>query len=373
MPDRTLKVAVAMSGGVDSSVAAALLRREGHDVFGVTVRLWRCDEGAEAGRGGRTCCGVDDLEQARAAAGLIGIPHYVIDCRSEFDAMVLEPVWREYARGRTPNPCVLCNERIKFGRLLDRAAELGADRIATGHYARIRRDAEGGAVALLRGVDPGKDQSYFLFALSDAQLAGTLTPLGDLTKEAVRELARELGLPNAERRESQDACLLVGGDGFAESLRQRFDGEPRPGSLVDPEGRHLGDHQGVHTFTIGQRRRLGIALGRRAYVLAIRADAGEVVVGSDERALFSRGLVASGVRWIGRTDPAGPVRCEVKIRYRHRAARAVVEPDGEDEDPTAVRVRFDEPQRAVTPGQAAVFYDGDLVLGGGWIDRVVEE
>ncbi len=359
------RLAVAMSGGVDSSVAAALLLRKGCDPFGVTLRLWPC----EGDEDWRACCGVDGIEQARAAAGRIGIPHYVVDCRDEFEKRVLEPAWSEYARGRTPNPCVLCNEHIKFGLLFDHARRLGATGLATGHHARVRRDQGQGKALLLRGADRDKDQSYFLFSLREEQIDVTVMPVGEMTKVEVRDLARELGLPNAERPESQDACFLVEESGFAESLRRKFGAPARPGAIVDTDGHAIGGHQGVHAFTIGQRRGLGVALGRRAYVLAIDAERGEVVVGSDESELLADGFDALDVRWLAGYGTQGPVKCDVQIRYRHRPVPAAVETSGDG--PSRVRVLFDKPQRAVTPGQAAVFYDGDHVIGGGWIDRAM--
>jgi tRNA-uridine 2-sulfurtransferase len=350
------RVAVAMSGGVDSAVAAALLCEQGHDVIGLTLRFWLCEEAAPQ----RGCCGIDGVGQARAAAGELGIPHYVVDCREAFERLVLRPAWDEYARGRTPNPCVHCNAEIKFRLLLEQARRLGAARLATGHYAIIRDIA--GRPTLLRGRDAQKEQSYFLFALDEPQLEAALLPLGELTKEEVRELARRRGLPNAERPESQDACLDGGDAGFAEALRRRFGAPARQGAIVDERGQPLGQHGGVHRYTIGQRRGLGVALGRRAYVLRIDADRGEVVLGRDARSLDAAGLWASGARWLA---PAAG-RAEVQVRYRHAAAPALVAVAGE-----RVEVRFDQPQRAVTPGQAAVVYDGPRLLGGGWIDRAI--
>jgi len=356
-----MRIAVAMSGGVDSSVAAALLLDQGHELVGLTLRFWLCGEGG--GGGARSCCGVDGAAEARAAAGELAIPHYVIDCRDEFERQVLRPAWDDYAAGRTPNPCVLCNQRIKFGLLLEQARRVGAERVATGHYARVEHGAAG--LELRRGRDLHKDQSYFLFSLDDAQLAAALFPLGDLDKEQVRELARRRGLPNAARPESQDACL-VGEEGFAEALRLRFGAPARPGPILDPDGRQLGEHAGIHRFTVGQRRGLGVALGRRSYVLGIDPERAAVRVGADPAALDAAGLLAGGVRWrAGAPEPGR--RCLVQVRYRHAAVPATLEPAGAEQ----VRLRFEEPQRAVTPGQAAVCYDGERVLGGGWIERAL--
>jgi tRNA-specific 2-thiouridylase len=277
---------------------------------------------------------------------------------------VLRHSWLEYSRGRTPNPCVICNERIKFGFLLAAARSLGAHRIATGHYARIEKDGSG-ATFLMRGLDQSKDQSYFLFSLDDDQLAAAVFPLGALTKTEVRERARHLGLPNADREESQDACFTADGANYAEILRQRLQGVACPGEIVDSEGRVLGLHQGVHRFTVGQRRGLGIALGQKAWVKAIDPESARVVVAIDRSELLSKGLIATGVRWRHPSSPSAPIPCAVQVRYRHEAAQAVVEHLG----PESFRVIFEEPVRAVTPGQAAVVYDGDRVLGGGWIER----
>jgi tRNA-uridine 2-sulfurtransferase len=345
-----MRIVVAMSGGVDSSVAAALLQAQGHEVIGVTLRLRDCqDPGA-----GRSCCGADGVGRARAVAGQLGVPHYVLDCARAFEEQVLRPAWDEYARGRTPSPCLLCNERIKLGALRSWAHQLGAPLLATGHYARVE------AGALLRGVDPDKDQSYFLAGLGDAQLAGLVLPLGALTKTEVRARARALGLASAETHDSQDACLVAPGQSFAEMLRRRFDAPARPGPIVDDAGRARGRHDGVHRFTIGQRRGLGVSGSRPCWVRAIRGD--EVVVTDDEAALDGDRLLAAGVGWIG-AAPTAPFPCQVQVRSRHVAEAATAEPrpDG------TVAVVFTRPVRAITPGQAAVLYDGARVLGRGWI------
>lgn len=348
------RVVVAMSGGVDSSVAAALLLRQGYEVVGATLQLLPCEDRTVDAS---SCCGLDGARAARAVAEKLGIPHAVLDCRGEFERDVLRASWDEYARGRTPNPCILCNQFVKWGFLLRRIAGLGGELAATGHYARL-----GPGPSLWRAADPLKDQSYFLFSLSDEQLARTLFPLGGLTKAEVRELARGLGLPTAERPESQDACYVASEDGFAESLRLRFDAEARPGAFVSPDGRALGRHEGVHRFTIGQRRGLGVALGARAFVSEIRAGAGEVVLSTDERALYARGLVVRLARPL-----SGPERFEVQIRSRHKAVPArLVAADAE-----TAEIAFEVPQRAVSPGQAAVFYEGERVMGGGWIERAI--
>lgn len=373
-----MRVVVAMSGGVDSSVAAALLKQRGYEVVGLTLRLYDCEEGQNE----RSCCGLAGVAEARASAGRLGIPHYVVDGQELFERRVLRYAWDEYAEGRTPNPCVRCNEWMKFGLLYEHARKLGASYVATGHHARVLREAVGegrtaGAthddVVLARGRDPEKDQSYFLFSLSPEQLRMSLLPVGELRKEEVRGVARELDLPNAERRESQDACIAQQRD-LAEALRRRFEGRARPGRFRDAEGNVIGRHDGVHRFTIGQRKGLGLALGARAYVVAIDGASGDVVLGEPTQ-LVARGLRAREVSWIGGAPTAKSIQAEVQIRYRHRAVRATIAvvPSGDDAarngDGPGVDVWFDEPQRAVTPGQAAVFYQGDRVLGGGWIER----
>lgn len=360
MPEQRRQVVVALSGGVDSSVAAALLVEQGVEAIGVTLRFWPCaDAGPAPAR--VSCCGIDGVESARAVAATLGIPHYVVDCREEFEAEVLKPAWEEYARGRTPNPCVTCNRAIKFGLLLRQAERLGAEGLATGHHARLARTASGRV--LLRGRDPRKDQSYFLFALSPAQLDAAELPVGEMTKDEVRAAARRRGLPSAERPESQDACLGTDGERLGEALRRRFGEVARPGEIVDTDGRVLGRHAGIHRFTVGQRKGLGVAAGERAYVCAIDAARGAVVVCTDPRELEADELEAAGATWLG--PPPGPGPVTAQIRYRHAAAPARVEQLAEDR----LRVRFDLPQRAVTPGQAVVVYDGERVVGGGWIER----
>ena len=287
----------------------------------------------------------------------------------EFEQMVLKPSWLDYDAGRTPNPCISCNRDIKFGLLLDQALKLCADMVATGHYARLVRGDDGSDVQLLRGRDAGKDQSYFLSSLSKEQLRRAILPIGDLTKAEVRRLAREIGLANADRPESQDACAVLQDTGFAETLRQMFGGRARPGRIVTCDGKELGRHEGVHAFTVGQRKGLGVSLGRRVYVASIDPVSCDVVVSAEESGLMARGLVASRLNWLA-DEPAARTkfRCSAQIRYRHATEEATVDIPG---DGRAI-VTFDDPQRAITPGQAVVFYSGERVLGGGWIDEAVQ-
>ncbi len=354
------RVVVAMSGGVDSSVVAALLLEQGHDVIGATLQLRPCNDGNSTLK----CCGGDGIAAARATASHLGIAHYVLSCHEAFEERVLRYSWDEYAQGRTPNPCVMCNLHLKWGVLLERARSLGADRIATGHYARVVMTDAGPALA--RGVDAQKDQSYFLFPLTPSHLAQTLFPLGAMTKPEVRELARRYALPTAEKPESQDVCFENPGEGFAESLRLRFGAYSLEGAFVDIHGHVLGRHEGVHHYTIGQRRGLGFGLGARAYVVALRPDRAEVVLSSNPVDLDVAGLRAADMAWQAGAPEAGEAfACEAQTRYRQRpvSARATVLADATTD------VLFETPLRAVTPGQAVVLYRADRVLGGGWIKQ----
>jgi tRNA-specific 2-thiouridylase len=347
------RVLVAMSGGVDSSLAAALALEAGFDVVGVTLHL--------AGDASR-CCSLADAEDARRVAERLGIRFYVANHGEDFRREVIEPFADAYLAGRTPVPCVACNKRFKFDRLLERARVLGATRLVTGHYARVDDDPETGLRRLRRARDAAKDQSYFLFDLSQAQLARAWLPLGELTKDEVRARARALGLATADKPESQEICFVPDGDyaRVVESLRP--EAGARPGDFVDGAGRVLGRHRGVHRYTVGQRRGLGLSAGRRLYVTAIDAESGRVRVG-DADGLLAGGALLEGVAWVAGDAPEAPVRAEVRVRYRHAGAKATLEPLPGG----AARVRFDEPVAAVAPGQAAVFYAGDDVLGGGWI------
>ncbi len=368
MPEGTL-IAVAMSGGVDSSTAAALLVRQGLRVVGLTMQLWnqrRLPELSPQGAVGR-CCSLEDVYDARRVAEHLGIPYYVVNLEDEFERHVVRPFIEQYLRGRTPIPCTHCNNVIKFDLFVRLARSLGAEAVATGHYARLRQDPQSGRRLLLRGADPARDQSYFLFGLRQEQMEHILFPLGDRTKTEVRRLAQEFGLPVADKADSQEICFVPRGDypAFIEAYfrDQGTPFEPARGPIVSRDGRVLGEHHGVHRFTVGQRRGLGVAAGRPLYVLATEAATSRVIVGHDED-LYGDRLIAGQVNWIAREGLAEPLRAQVKIRNKHEAAWATIYPT---EDPSCVEVRFDEPQRAITPGQAAVFYDGDLVLGGGWI------
>lgn len=361
------RVLVAMSGGVDSSVAAAILREQGYDVVGVAMRLAPEQESRPA-RTRATCCSYEDFEDARRVAERMDFPFYVIDLRAEFGARVVDNFVGEYLAGRTPNPCVMCNREIKFDRLWERARALEADFVATGHYARIERDGAG-RFHLLRAADSSKDQSYFLFSLAQNELARTMFPLGAMTKTEVRARARTLGLANADKPDSQEICFVPDGDyaRFIERSASRLNGEIRAGKILDTEGRALANHAGVHRFTVGQRRGLGVASGEPLYVREIRAESGDVVV-APRAALSASGLVAREVSMVDPTTGAsGPVCAEVKIRYRHPALPATLTLNSS----RGAEVRFANGGPAVTPGQACVFYRGDEVLGGGFIERAI--
>ena len=368
LPSKT--IAVAMSGGVDSSTVAAMLRSEGHDVIGLTMQLWNqrrlaSHPGMPEAVQGR-CCSLDDVYDARRVAETLSIPYYVVNHEDRFERDVVRPFVEEYLSGRTPIPCSLCNNHLKFDQLLIVAQQIGADALATGHYARVEFDEKSGRWLLKRPADSAKDQTYFLFGLTQEQLSRTLFPLGEMTKPQVRDLARHHGLALAAKPDSQEICFVPGGDykKFLDAYLAE-QGEALPdtaGELVTTDGQVIGEHSGIHNFTVGQRKGLGIATGSPLYVIQIKGDERQVVVGNQDE-LYSRTLRARRVNLVAVDELREPLRVQVKIRHRHEAAPALVEKSGDDE----VRVTFDEPQRAITPGQATVFYDGDLVVGGGWI------
>jgi tRNA-specific 2-thiouridylase len=352
-----MRIVVAMSGGVDSSVAAGLLVEQGHEVIGVSMQLYDQREGQPAFG---TCCTIDDLYDARRVAATLGIPHYILNFESPFHEHVVSNFVSEYVAGRTPIPCARCNSEVKFQTLLDRARGLDAGALATGHYARLERDAAGRAI-LKRGADAAKDQSYFLFSLTQEQLSQAAFPVGDLDKPAVRDHARRLGLRVAEKPDSQEICFVPDGD-YA-TFVERHAGTTRDGAIVDQNGAVLGTHGGVHRFTVGQRKGLGLSSTTPLYVLEIRPNDAAVVVGPRD-SLGRTTLTASDVNWIAASAPHGWMPVTAQIRHRHRPAPARVRALDDDR----AELIFDEPQAAITPGQAVVFYDEDVVVGGGWID-----
>lgn len=349
------KLAVAMSGGVDSSVAAYLLREQGFALTGVTLRL-------------HGCAGMEDASDARAVAEQLGFAHHVFDLSHHFRTCVMDHFVSEYEQGRTPNPCVECNRRVKFGALLDKAAELGCGAVATGHYARLDYDSPSGRWLLKTAIHPEKDQSYVLYCLTQSQLSRSRFPLGGLSKEEIRAIALEQKLVNARKGDSQDICFIPDGD-YASFIRRHTGKDYPAGNFIAPDGRVLGTHEGIIAYTLGQRRGLGVSSANgRLYVTSIDPTANTVTL-SDNDALFARTAEASRLNFIPFDKLNAPLRVQAKVRYRHGAQSATVEQVDEDR----IRVTFDTPQRAMTPGQAVVLYDGDMVVGGGTIDRVLED
>jgi tRNA-uridine 2-sulfurtransferase len=363
-----------MSGGVDSSAAAAILKEQGHELVGFTMQLWDQRRGINVDENGdplpSRCCSLDDVYDARRVAEELGFPFYVLNLERDFEHAVVQPFVTSYLNGETPIPCVACNSRLKFASLDRLAVSLGCEKVATGHYARVEFDPATNRYRLLRGRNEQKDQSYFLWELTQPQLSRALFPLGDMSKPEARDAARQHGLAGvAEKKESQEICFVPDGDyaGFidryleAENATERL---PGAGEIVDTSGRVVGQHEGIHRYTVGQRRGIGIANEKPLYVISINSDRNRVTVGAAEE-LLSTEFTAAGVNWIASQDPAEPVRAEVRVRYRHAAAAATITPLPD----ARARIVFDEPQRAITPGQATVFYRGDEVVGGGWIVR----
>jgi len=356
-----------MSGGVDSSVAAALLKEQGHEVIGVTMKLFSLPKDHCRSENLRSCCGWKATEDAHRGAISLGISHYVVDFRDQFEKSVIKDFCGEYSKGRTPNPCIRCNQYIKFDFLMKKLKAFEADYLATGHHARIEYDPKTGRYILKKGIDRKKDQSYFLYPLTQNQLSRTLMPIGNFTKEKVREKAQKLGLSVAQRHESQEICFIPDND-YARFLCKRTPEAFRSGPIVDLENRVLGQHEGIAHFTIGQRKGMGIAASQPLYVLSMQSDTNTIVVGPSDQ-LYEKTLLASRVNLISRAEIAKALNVKAKIRYKHREAKALLTPLDTDQ----ILVEFEKSQRAVTPGQAVVFYDRNVVVGGGIIDKSGEK
>ncbi|MCP2520897.1 tRNA 2-thiouridine(34) synthase MnmA [SCandidatus Aminicenantes bacterium Aminicenantia_JdfR_composite] len=358
------RVVVAMSGGVDSSVTAALLKERGYDVIGITYNLWPSEDSNFRKRRFETCCGFRARMDANQVAIKLNIPHYVADYREIFRKMVIEYFCNEYFEGKTPNPCIRCNQYIKFGYLFEHAKKLNADFIATGHYARIVYDKERKRYLLKKGIDPKKDQSYFLYVMTQEHLSKTLMPLGEFTKRKVREIARNLGLPVAWKAESQEICFVPDGN-YPQFLEKIRPNAIKPGPIINKKGEILGQHKGIIYYTIGQRKGLGIYSEKPLYVISIDKKSNTIVVG-EEKDVYRHEFVVEQINWILEEKKNKPFKAKVKIRYLHPEAEAEITPMNHD----TAYVRFLNPQRAITPGQSAVFYEGDIVIGGGIIKEV---
>lgn len=355
------KVMLGMSGGVDSSVAAAILLRQGYEVIGVTLQIWQdMDEEAKKSEGG--CCSLSAVDDARRVANKLGIPYYVLNFKDIFNKTVIEYFKEEYFKGRTPNPCIACNRHVKWQAMLDKAVAMGIDYIATGHYAKVVKDSASGRYILKKSVTDRKDQTYALYNLTQEQLSRTLMPVGDYSKEQIREIAKEIGLSVATKPDSQEICFISDND-YGRFLSENSTNKIIPGKFVDTNGKVLGTHKGIVHYTVGQRKGLGIAFGKPMFVVALDAENNRVILGEDSE-VFADTLTASDLNYISMEGPYDGMRVSAKIRYSAKEAPATIWLMGEKQ----IRVVFDTPQRAITPGQSVVFYDGDVVVGGGTID-----